>query len=91
MPDDRREPRQEWDGIERRTKPHEYELRSIIREELTPIQRQQQEMRKAQIDIQDKIREWELGAKWFRYFIMGTVGIVTVAAGAYEWLKDHLK
>ena len=81
----------EWDGIERRNRPHEYELRSIIREELTPIQRQQQEMRKAQIDIQDKIKEWELGAKWFRLFIIGTVSVVTLAAGAFEWIRTHIK
>jgi hypothetical protein len=82
----------EWDGItERRGRPHEYELRNIIREELTPIQRQQQEMRHAQIEIQDKIKEWELGAKWFRVFIIGTVGLVTTAAAIYEWLRTHVR
>jgi hypothetical protein len=81
----------EWDGIERRNKPHEYELRSIIREELTTIERQQIEMRKAQIGIEKKITEWEIAAKLFRYFVIGTVSVVTVFAGAVEWLRAHIK
>lgn len=78
----------EWDGKERRTYS---ELREVVREELTPLQRKQDEMRKAQIKIEDKIAEWESGARWFRVFIIGTVGLVTAAATAYEWLKEHIK
>lgn len=74
----------DWDGVDRRIKPHEYELRSIIREEMAPI-------KKNQADIQRKIAEWELGAQWFRKFVMGTVAIVGFAAAAYEWLKEHLR
>lgn len=74
----------EWDGIERRGKPHEYEFRQIIREEIQPL-------KDNQADIQEKIREWELGARWFRLFIIGTVGLVTMLAGVYEWMRHHLK
>ena len=81
----------EWDGIERRQRPHEYELRAIIREEMTPIQRQQIEMRQAQIDIEKKIGDWEAGARWFRIFIIGTVSVITALAGLYEWLRHHIK
>lgn len=81
----------DWEGEERRQLPHEYQLRSIIREELTPIQRQQAEMRQAQLQVERKINEWELGAKWFRIFIVGTVGIVATAAGIWEWMRTHLR
>lgn len=82
----------EWDGVtERRSRPHEYELRTIIREELTPIQRQQAEMRKAQIEIEKKINEWEIGAKLFRMFIIGTVGLVTAGTALWEWMRAHIK
>lgn len=74
----------EWDGHERRNKPHEYELRSIIREEIEPLKRNQEV-------IQDKIKEWELGARWLRIFIIGTVSLVTAFAAMYEWMKDHVK
>lgn len=75
----------EWDGItERRGRPHEYELRNIIREEIEPIKRNQE-------TIQEKIKEWELGAKWFRIFIIGTVGLVTMLAGIYEWMRTHIR
>lgn len=75
---------EEWDGKERRGKPHEYEFRSIIREELEPIRQKQEE-------IDDKITEWELAAKWFRMFIIGTVTLVGMIAGAYEWVRHHLR
>lgn len=74
----------EWDGIDRRKKPYEYELRSIIREELKPVRDKQEE-------IEAKITEWELAAKWFRLFILGTVACVGTLIGVYEWVKDHLK
>jgi hypothetical protein len=91
MPDERREPRAEWDGIERRTKPHEYELRSIIREELTTIERQQIEMRQAQINIERKVTEWELAAKWFRIFVVATVAGASVLVGIWEWARTHIR
>lgn len=75
---------EEWDGTDRRKKPHEYEFRAIIREELEPIRQKQEE-------IDDKITEWELAAKWFRMFIIGTVTLVGMVAGAYEWVKHHLR
>lgn len=71
----------EWDGKERRGYA---ELREVVREEIEPL-------RKNQELIQAKIAEWESGARWFRVFIIGTVSIVTAAAAAYEWLKDHIK
>lgn len=74
----------EWDGVDRRKKPHDYELRGIIREELASIKEKQDE-------IEDKINEWELVAKWFRMFILGTVAFVGTLIGVYEWVKDHLK
>jgi len=74
----------EWDGEERRNKPHEYEFRRILKEELEPIQANQAE-------IQEKIREWELAAKWFRIFVIGTVTLITMIAGAYEWMRHHLR
>ena len=74
----------DWDGTERRSKPHEYEFRRILREEIEPL-------RETQRELERKINEWELAARWFRIFIIGTVGLVTAAAGAYEWLKHHLK
>lgn len=78
----------EWDGKERRGYT---ELREVVREELAPIQQKQDEMRKAQIKIEDKIGEWESGVRWFRVFVIGTVSLVTMAAAAYEWLKGHIK
>jgi hypothetical protein len=74
----------EWDGIERRNKPHEYEFRRILREEIEPV-------RETQRELERKIAEWELAAKWFRVFIIGTVGLVTALVGIYEWLRVHLK
>lgn len=71
----------EWDGKERRGYA---ELREVVREEIEPL-------RKNQELIQAKIAEWESGARWFQVFIIGTVSIVTAAAAAYEWLKDHIK
>jgi hypothetical protein len=71
----------EWDGKERRGYA---ELREVIREEIEPL-------RKAQTDIERKIADWENGAKWFRHFVLGTVTLITLAAGAYEWLKAHLR
>ena len=71
----------EWDGKERRGYA---ELREVVREEIEPL-------RKNQETIQAKISEWESGARWFRVFIIGTVGLVTMAVSAYEWLKDHIK
>jgi hypothetical protein len=75
---------EEWDGRERRNRPHEYEFRNIIREEIEPL-------RETQRRLESKISEWELAAKWFRLFIIGTVTFIGLVAGAYEWLKDHLK
>lgn len=75
---------EEWDGQERRTKPHEYEFRRILREEIEPL-------REAQYELERKVTEWELAAKWFRAFILGTVGIAASVVAAYEWVKDHLK
>lgn len=75
----------EWDGVtERRNRPHEYEFRKILREEIEPV-------RNTQRELERKIAEWELAAKWFRLFIIGTVGLVTMAVGVYEWLRVHLK
>ena len=71
----------EWDDKERRGYA---ELREVVREEIEPL-------RKNQELIQAKITEWETGARWFRVFIIGTVSLVTMAAAAYEWLKDHIK
>ena len=70
-----------WNGQERR---NYAEIREIIREEIKPLQDNQE-------TIKAKIAEWESGARWFRVFIIGTVSVVTMAAGIYEWLKDHLK
>jgi hypothetical protein len=81
----------EWQGEERRTMPHEYQLREIIRDELRPIRYQQEQLRKEQAEITTKILEWELGAKWFRVFIIATVGLVTTGAAVYEWLRAHIK
>lgn len=82
----------DWDGItERRHRPHEYDFRVIIREELTPIQRRQDEMRKAQIEIEKKIGDWESGARWFRVFIVGTVSLITAGAAVWEWMRTHVK
>lgn len=81
----------EWEGEERRTKPHEYELREIIRDELRPMKYQQEQIRKEQTAISEKIHEWEIGAKWFRVFIIGTVGLVTGGATLWEWLRSHVK
>lgn len=78
----------EWDGKDRR---NYSDLREVVRDELMPIKEQQAEMRRAQIIIEKKIGEWESGARWFRVFIIGTVSLVTAAAAAYEWLKDHIK
>ena len=74
----------EWDGRERRNKPHEYEFRRILREEIEPIRATQREMER-------KILEWELAARWFRIFIIGTVAVVTTLVGVYEWIRLHLK
>ena len=81
----------EWDGIERRNRPHEYDLRSIIREELTTIERQQIEMRQAQINIERKVTEWELAAKWFRIFVVSTVAVASVIVGIWEWARTHIR
>ena len=75
---------EEWDERERRNKPHEYEFRSIIREEIEPI-------RETQRRLEAKVNEWELAARWFRVFIIGTVAVVSALIGAYEWLRVHLK
>ena len=74
----------DWDGVERRNKPHEYEFRRILREEIEPI-------RKTQRDLERKVAEWELAAKWFRVFILGTVGFVAMLAGVYEWVRHNLR
>lgn len=71
----------EWKGQERRSYA---EIREIIREEIKPLQDNQE-------TIKAKIAEWESGARWFRVFIIGTVSVVTLAAGAFEWLRTHLK
>lgn len=78
----------EWDGKERRTY---NEMREVIREELKPIQHRQQEMREAQIEIERKIQDWESGAKWFRAFILGSVGLFTAGVAVWEWVKEHVK
>ena len=62
----------------------EARLRDVLRDELTPI-------RDTQEEINRKIAQWEFGAAIFRWFIVGTVGAVTVLAGAFEWAKTHLK
>lgn len=74
----------EWDGHERRNRPHEYEFRTIIREEIEPL-------RETQRRLEAKVSEWELAARWFRIFIIGTVSVVGMLAGAYEWLRHHLR
>ena len=74
----------EWNGEERRNKPYEYQFRQIIREEIEPI-------RETQRRLEAKITEWELAARWFRLFIIGTVAVVSALIGAYEWLRVHLK
>lgn len=78
----------EWDGNDRRSYG---DLRDVVKEELAPIKEQQAEMRKAQILIERKITEWELASGLFRKFIIGTAGIIAAGAGAYEWLRDHIK
>lgn len=60
------------------------EIREIIREEIKPLQDNQEA-------IKAKIAEWESGARWFRVFIIGTVSLVTAAAALYEWIKDHIR
>jgi len=81
----------EWDGDERRRTPHEYELRTIIRDELRDIRTQQLEMREAQQQIEQKIRDWETGASWFRAFVISAVGTVAALAAAWEWMRENLK
>jgi hypothetical protein len=81
----------EWQGEERRTMPHEYQLREIIRDELRPVRHQQEQLRKEQAEITTKIMEWELGAKWFRIFIIGTVGLISMGAAAWEWARGHIR
>jgi hypothetical protein len=81
----------DWSGEERRTRLYDYEFRAVIREELQPIQQKQYEMREAQLKLEQKVTEWEMGAKWFRIFIIGTVSFITVAAGAWEWIRTHIK
>lgn len=78
----------EWDGRERRGYA---ELREVIREELTEIKVEQAEMRKAQLVIEKKISEWELASRLFRAFIIGTATFIGLVAGAYEWMRLHLK
>lgn len=73
-----------WDGEEHRGRPHEYESRQILREEIESI-------RETQRRLEAKVSEWELAAKWFRIFIIGTVAVVTTLAGLYEWIRLHLK
>lgn len=81
----------EWQGDERRTMPHEYQLREIIRDELRPVRYEQAELRKQQAEISSKIADWESGAKWFRVFIIGTVSLITMGATAWEWMRGHVK
>ena len=81
----------DWDGEERRAMPHEYDMRTIIRDELRPIQYQQAEMRKEQAEIRAKINDWESGARWFRVFIIGTVSLVSMGAALWEWARAHVK
>jgi hypothetical protein len=52
--------------------------------ELAPI-------RTAQEQIEQKIFQWEFGAAIFRWFIISTVGLLTAAAGIWDWTKEHLK
>lgn len=66
------------------THAYEYRMRSIIREELKPILDEQAR-------IGQKIESWEFAASIFRYFILATVGAVTVGASIYEWARNHLK
>lgn len=81
----------DWSGEERRVVPYEYDFRKVIRDELRPIQEKQEELFKAQTKIERKISDWESGAKWFRVFIISTVGLASMGAAAWEWAKAHVK
>lgn len=74
----------QWDGIDRRQQPHEYQMRAIIREELKPVIEEQHA-------INEKIASWEFGASIFRYFILTTIGLIATAASIWEWAKEHLR
>lgn len=81
----------DWNGEERRVNSAELQLREIIRDELRPVRHQQEQLRKEQAEITTKIMEWELGAKWFRIFIIGTVGLISMGAAAWEWARGHIR
>jgi len=82
----------DWDGEERRKPQADYSfVREIIRDELMTIKYQQDKLLREHSEIAQKIQNWEAGAKWFRVFIIGTVGIVTATAAAWEWMREHVK
>ena len=63
-------------------------LRAIVREEMSEWAEQYE---RRQSILEDKIRQWELGACLFRWFVIVTAGIVTALAGAWDWARENLR
>ena len=78
----------EWDGIERRNKPHEYEFRSILREELDRRDLRMDARIKPMEEKLDLIMHTAGAVKWTILVVVSVIGTV---AGMYEWLQRHIK
>ena len=78
----------DWDGIERRARPHEYEFRAILREELDRRDIKLDARIKPMEEKLDLIMHTSAAVKWTVLVIVSAIGTL---AGIYEWMQRHIK
>lgn len=83
----------DWDGKERRERPHRYEILDVLREELDArdarFLARLDRITESQDEIKTKIKSWETGAAIVRWLAISTVAVVSGGLALYEKLRNH--
>ena len=78
----------EWDGDERRRRPHEYEFRQVLREELD---RRDERIDARLAPVEEKLDVILTTAAAVKWTVLVVVSAIGTLAAVYEWLQKHLK
>lgn len=84
---------EDWDGRERRERPHRYEILDVLREELDArdarFLARLDRITENQDEIKTKIASWEAGAAIVRWLAISTVAVVSGGLALYEKVRNH--